>query len=127
VTCSVLGNDVCRICFRFFALNCCPWSTLVRWRPLLSAAIVTQLVTRLWTRGQIDPLLRRSFQARDQPARMQIEGRSRCPWVTASDRSFPPVLARMWHGCGSSRRLPAQSSGGSQRSPRVGGKLIIRS
>ena len=21
----------------------------------------------------------------------------RCPWVTAGDRSFPPVLARKWH------------------------------
>ena len=43
---SVSGNDVCRICFRFFTLSCCLWFTLVRWRPLLSAAIVTQLVTR---------------------------------------------------------------------------------
>ena len=40
------GNDIGRICFRFFAVNCCLWFTLVRWCPLLSAAIVTQLVTR---------------------------------------------------------------------------------
>lgn len=30
--------------------------------------------------------------------RAQLGGRSLCPWVTAGDRSFPPVLARMWHG-----------------------------
>jgi hypothetical protein len=24
-------------------------------------------------------------------------GCSRCQWVTADDRSFPPVLARTWH------------------------------
>ena len=45
-----------------------------------------------------DPLLRRSFQARGQPARVQVGGCSRCPWVTAGDRSFPLVLARKWHG-----------------------------
>ena len=39
----------------------------------------------------------RSFQAGGQPARSQVGGRWRCPWATASDRSFPPVLARMWH------------------------------
>ena len=44
-----------------------------------------------------DPLLRRSFHAGGQPARAQVGGRSRCPWVTAGDRSFPPVLARIWH------------------------------
>ena len=29
LTSSVSGNDICRICFRFFAVNCCLWSTLV--------------------------------------------------------------------------------------------------
>lgn len=45
------GNAIYRLCFRNFALSCCTWSMLVRWRPLMSAAIVTQLVTRLWARG----------------------------------------------------------------------------
>ena len=44
-----------------------------------------------------DPLLRRPFPAGGQPAHAHVGGRSRCPWVTAGDRSFPPVLARMWH------------------------------
>ena len=44
-----------------------------------------------------DHLLRRSFHAAGQPAHAQIGGRFRCPWVTAGDRSFPPVLARTWH------------------------------
>ena len=38
------------------------WSALVRWCPSLSAAIVTQLVTRLWVRGQTGPLLVRHCQ-----------------------------------------------------------------
>ena len=46
VTSSVSGNDIYRICFRIFALSCCTWSALVYWRPSLSAAIVTQLVTQ---------------------------------------------------------------------------------
>ena len=45
-----------------------------------------------------DPLIRRSFQAGRQPARAQVGGCSYSPWVTAGDRSFPSVLARMWHG-----------------------------
>jgi hypothetical protein len=56
-----------------------------------------------------DQLLRRSFHAAGQPARAQIGGRSRCPWVTAGDRSFPLVLARTWHAAtrkGNSVRLP---------------------
>jgi hypothetical protein len=44
-----------------------------------------------------DQLLRRSFRAGGQPAGTQVGDCSRCPWVTAGDRSFPPVLARMWH------------------------------
>jgi hypothetical protein len=28
-------------------MSCCEWSLRIRWRPLLSAVIVTQLVTRL--------------------------------------------------------------------------------
>jgi hypothetical protein len=44
-----------------------------------------------------DLLLRRSFQAGGQPAGVQLGHRLRCPWVTPDDRSFPPVLARMWH------------------------------
>jgi hypothetical protein len=31
------------------------------------------------------------------------EARSRCPWVTAGDRRFPPVLARKWHDACRSR------------------------
>lgn len=54
-TSSLSGNDVYRICFRFFALSCCPWSTLVRWCPLLSAAIVTQFVTRPRDSGLTTP------------------------------------------------------------------------
>ena len=42
-------------------------------------------------------LPRRSFHATGQPAHGQIRGRSRCPWLTAGHRSFPPVLARTWH------------------------------
>lgn len=41
------GNAICRSCFRVFALSCHTWTTIVRWRPSASAAIVTQLVTRL--------------------------------------------------------------------------------
>jgi hypothetical protein len=50
-----------------------------------------------------DPLLRRSFHAAGQPALVQIGGRSRCPRVTAGDRSFPLVLAQIWHALLSSR------------------------
>jgi hypothetical protein len=57
VTSSVSGNAICRSCSRIFALSCYTWSTLVRWCPSSSAAIVTQLVTRLRARGQTDPLL----------------------------------------------------------------------
>jgi hypothetical protein len=42
----VSGNDVYCSCFRIFTLNCCALSALVRWRPSLLAAIVTQLVTQ---------------------------------------------------------------------------------
>ena len=44
------GNDICHSRFHIFALICCAWSALVRWCPSLSAAIVTQLVTRLGAR-----------------------------------------------------------------------------
>jgi len=44
-----------------------------------------------------DPQLGRSFQAGGQPARAEVGSRSGCPWLTAGDRSFPPVLARTWH------------------------------
>ena len=60
-----------------------------------------------------DPLLRRSFQAGGQPGRAQVGSRPDCPWVTAGDRSFPPVLARTCHGCSASatrliyNRVPA--------------------
>lgn len=74
-TASVSGNDICRICFRFFAVNCCLWSTLVRWCPLLSAAIVTQLVTRLHARGQTDPLLVGSVCAAGQPTSSPVRRR----------------------------------------------------
>ena len=45
-----------------------------------------------------DQFLRRSFRAEGQPAYAPFGRRSGCPWVTAGDRSFPPVLARIWHG-----------------------------
>ncbi len=40
-----------------------------------------------------DPAAKRSFR-RGRPARVQVGDCSGCPWMTASDRSFPPVLAR---------------------------------
>jgi hypothetical protein len=46
---------------------------------------------------QSDRLLRRSFQAGGRRAPTQVGSRAGCPWVTADDRSFPSVLARMWH------------------------------
>jgi hypothetical protein len=55
VIASVSGNDVGRSCFRIIVLNCCPWSTLVRWCPSPLVGIVTQLVTHLRGRGQTDP------------------------------------------------------------------------
>ena len=60
---SVSGNAICRLCFRVFALSFCTLSTLVRWCPSSSAAIVTQLVTRLRARDQTDPLLVRHCQS----------------------------------------------------------------
>jgi hypothetical protein len=59
------------------------------------AVMLVSLLATLLT----DRLLRRSFRAGGQPARVQVGGRSHCPWATAGDRSFPPVLAWMWHGC----------------------------
>jgi hypothetical protein len=53
----VSGNAICRSCFHIFAPSWCTWSTLVRWCSPSSAAIVTQLVTRLRARGQTDHLL----------------------------------------------------------------------
>jgi hypothetical protein len=45
VASSVSGNSNGRSCFRVIAVTCCEWSTGVCWRPRLSGAIVTQLVT----------------------------------------------------------------------------------
>ncbi len=45
VTSSVSGNAIYRSRFRIFILKCCARSMHVRWRPSMSAAIVTQLVT----------------------------------------------------------------------------------
>jgi hypothetical protein len=42
--------------------------------------------------------LRRSFHTGGQPPCVQVGGCSQFPWVTAGDGSFPPVLARKWHG-----------------------------
>src|ERR1700733_10562569 len=59
--------------------------------------------------------LRRSFHAAGRPAHAQVGG---CPgylWVTADDRSFPPVLARMWHGRGRSQRRPHGHDGSGGR------------
>jgi len=53
---SVSGNVLCRSCLRFFALSYYTWSTIVRWRPSPSAAIVTQLVTLLQARGRVSGL-----------------------------------------------------------------------
>jgi len=44
-----------------------------------------------------ETLLRRSFHAVGQPAPAQVGHRFRYPWMTSNDRSFPPVLARVWH------------------------------
>ena len=63
-------------------------SILAAWRPGAPGTI----------RPPRDPLLGSMFHATGQPARAQIGGRSRCPWVTAGDRSLPSVLARQWHG-----------------------------
>jgi len=83
-----------------------PCTYLLRSRRALSGlASGLALAVKLRVVDTRDRLLRRSFHAAGQPARTQIGGRSRCPWVTASDRSFPPVLARTWHGCGYPRWL----------------------
>jgi len=47
VTSSVSGKFAKRSCFRFLVTTCGYWSMRVHWCPSLSAAIVTQLVTRL--------------------------------------------------------------------------------
>jgi hypothetical protein len=44
-TASVSGNAICRSCFLISTLSCYVRSTLVRWCPSSSAAIVTHLVT----------------------------------------------------------------------------------
>ena len=46
-TSSLSGKFAKRSCFRFLITACGYWSTHVHWCPSLSAAIVTQLVTRL--------------------------------------------------------------------------------
>jgi hypothetical protein len=46
-TSSVSGNFHRRLCFRISAMTCYKWSARIRWRLWPSAAIVTQLVTRL--------------------------------------------------------------------------------
>jgi hypothetical protein len=46
VTSSVSGNLYRRLCLRIMAVSCHDSSTQVRWCPLLSPLIVTQLVTR---------------------------------------------------------------------------------
>ena len=57
------GNTIYCSCFRIFTLSCCPWSALVRWCPSLSAAIVTQLVTRaVFLRGVLSDGLSLSMQ-----------------------------------------------------------------
>jgi hypothetical protein len=54
---SVSGNDICRLCFRILPPSCYVWSTLVRWRPSSSAAIVTHLVTHLGGDARQRPLV----------------------------------------------------------------------
>jgi hypothetical protein len=71
------------------------WSRASDDPPLTVSALgSSRHLVRVWP---ADLPLRRSFRRRLRPARVQVGGRSRCPWVTADDRSFPPVLARMWH------------------------------
>ena len=67
------------------------------------AAMITIRFNSTMQSDASDPLLR-SFQAGGQPARAQIGGRSRCPWMTVSDHRFPPVLARTWHALADSVR-----------------------
>jgi hypothetical protein len=52
VTSSVSGNAIGHSFFRILLLNCYARSMLARWRPLMSAGIVTQLVTRLRVRDR---------------------------------------------------------------------------
>jgi hypothetical protein len=65
--------------------------------PLEHAVTMSVAIIHLVAICRQDPLLRRSFHAGGQPAHAQVEGHSRYPWVTVGDRSFPPVLARIWH------------------------------
>jgi len=57
--------------------------------------MVVKFVADLLSR---DRLLRSSFHMQIRPGKSQVRGHSRCPRVTAGDRSSPLVLARMWHG-----------------------------
>jgi hypothetical protein len=50
-TSSLSGKFCKRSCFRIFTVSCRMWSAFVRWHPSPSAAIVTQLVTRLRAHG----------------------------------------------------------------------------
>ena len=76
-----------------------------------------------------DRLLRRSFHAAGQSALAQIAGRSRCPWLIAGNRSFPPVLARTWHAVWMQTTGACQvrtSSAGSQRCLRSCMRAVVR-
>ena len=70
------GNDICCSCFRIFALSCCTWSTIVRWRPSSSAAVVTQLVTHLQAGDRVGVLapVRHCSRLCTMPAIVVTEG-----------------------------------------------------
>ncbi len=69
----------------------------VRWRPSLTAAIVTQLVTRTLACRGGEWLLRRSFHAGGRTAVFLVGASFLVFWVLPSVRGFCPVLARGWH------------------------------
>jgi hypothetical protein len=106
VTSSVSGNVPRRSCFRIFALICCEWSALVHWCSPRSAAIVTQLVTRLpyWSWSSISPIeaavLTASAHLMDSPGFRSCRRR----------RAASPYLCKS-SGSTSGGRLPKSSSG----------------
>ncbi len=82
---SVSGNVLRRSCFRISILSCCEWSTRVRWRPWLSAAIVTQLVTQSFAK-----LYLRCVAVRMQ--RSELSTPSRSSGLMSTSRTLEPSL-----------------------------------
>ncbi len=62
---------------------------------ICSTAFAMDALVGVWARLVMDQQTVARWEG--QPARAQIGGRSRCPWITTSDRSFPSVLARIRH------------------------------